>query len=70
MNKPYRLNKGDKVAIVSLSSGILGEQFVVHELDLGVKRSKYDAVSRFEYFYRYYFRTYNLQLLYLKGREC
>lgn len=40
MNKPYRLHKGDKVAIVSLSSGILGEQFVVHELDLGVKRLK------------------------------
>lgn len=38
MNKPYRLNKGDKVAIVSLSSGILGEKFVEHELVLGVKR--------------------------------
>ena len=36
--KPNRLNHGDKVAIVSLSSGILGESFVKHELDLGIKR--------------------------------
>ena len=28
----------DNVAIVSLSSGILGESFVKHELDLGIKR--------------------------------
>lgn len=38
MIKPNRLKKGDKVAIVSLSSGILGEPFVKHELDLGIKR--------------------------------
>ena len=36
--KPNRLKKGDKVAIVSLSSGILGEPFAKHELDLGIKR--------------------------------
>lgn len=35
-----KLNKGDKVAIVSLSSGLLGESFVKHELDLGIKRLK------------------------------
>lgn len=29
-----------KVGIVSLSSGILGEEMVKHELDLGVKRLK------------------------------
>ena len=40
MIKPKRLCNGDKVAIVSLSSGILGESFVKHELDLGVKRLK------------------------------
>ena len=40
MIKPNKLNKGDKVAIVSLSSGILGESFVKHELDLGEKRLK------------------------------
>ena len=40
MIKPQRLKKGDKVAIVSLSSGILGEAFAKHELDLGVKRLK------------------------------
>ena len=36
--KPTRLKRGDKVAIVSLSSGILGEPFIKYELDLGVKR--------------------------------
>ena len=38
MAKPNRLKHGDKVAIVSLSSGILGESFVKHELNLGIKR--------------------------------
>lgn len=37
MNK---LNKGDIVAIVSLSRGILGEDFVKHEVELGIKRLK------------------------------
>lgn len=35
-----KLKKGDKVAIVSLSRGLLGEPFIKHELDLGVKRLK------------------------------
>ena len=35
---PNKLKHGDKVAIVSLSSGILGESFIKHELDLGIKR--------------------------------
>lgn len=38
--KPYKLQKGDKVAIVSLSLGILGEEYCKHELDLGIKRLK------------------------------
>lgn len=38
--KPQHLKAGDKVAIVSLSSGILGEDFIKHELDLGIKRLK------------------------------
>lgn len=38
MNKPKRLSSGDKVAIVSLSRGILGEPFAAHELVLGEKR--------------------------------
>ena len=29
-----------KVGIVSLSSGIIGENFVRHEVDLGLKRLK------------------------------
>ncbi|MBS4535337.1 LD-carboxypeptidase [Clostridium sp. D2Q-14] len=40
MIKPKPLVKGDKVAIVSLSSGMLGEDFARHELDLGIKRLK------------------------------
>ena len=38
--KLKHLEIGDKVAIVSLSSGILGESFIKHELDLGVQRLK------------------------------
>ncbi len=40
MNKPKHLSVGDKVAIISLSSGILGEAFAKHELELGEKRVK------------------------------
>lgn len=40
MNKPKLLVKGDKVAIVSLSSGMLGEEFSSHELEAGLKRLK------------------------------
>ncbi len=36
--KPNQLRVGDHVAIVSLSSGVLGEKFVAHELELGIKR--------------------------------
>lgn len=38
MKKPKSLKKGDQVAIVSLSSGILGEAFCKHQLELGIKR--------------------------------
>ena len=38
LNKPKSLNKGDKVAIVSLSSGMLGEEFCSHQVELGTKR--------------------------------
>lgn len=40
MIKPKRLHEGDKVAIVSLSSGVLGEPFAAHELSLGIARLK------------------------------
>lgn len=40
MKKPKPLVKGDKVAVISLSSGMLGEDFAKHELDLGLKRIK------------------------------
>lgn len=40
MNKPSSLVRGDKVAIVSLSSGMLGEDSSKHILDLGIKRAK------------------------------
>lgn len=35
-----KLRKGDKVAIVSLSSGMLGEEFCSHNIEIGVKRLK------------------------------
>lgn len=37
-NIPSRLQKGDKVAIVCLSRGLLGESFIAHELEIGIKR--------------------------------
>ncbi len=40
MIKSNFLKKGDKVAIVSLSSGMLGEDFCKHSLDIGVRRLK------------------------------
>lgn len=36
--KPRNLKKGDKVAIVSLSSGMLGEDFCSHNIEIGTKR--------------------------------
>ena len=38
MIKPKRLEQGDKVAIVSLSRGILGMPFCKHEVDIALKR--------------------------------
>lgn len=38
MVKPQSLSKGDKVAIVSLSRGLLGMPFCKHELDIAIKR--------------------------------
>ena len=40
MNKPKKLTKGDKIAIVSLSRGILGMPFCKHELDIAMERLK------------------------------
>lgn len=40
MNKPKALKSGDKVAIVSLSSGMLGEEFCSHNIEIGAKRLK------------------------------
>ena len=37
---PRKLKKGDRVAIVSLSSGILGEDFCSHNIEIGVNRLK------------------------------
>lgn len=38
--KACKLNSGDTVAIVSLSNGTLGEDFVKHELEIGLNRLK------------------------------
>ena len=38
MIRPRHLERGDKIAIVSLSSGILGMPFCAHELEIGLRR--------------------------------
>ena len=38
MMKPKRLQKGDKVAIVSLSRGMLGEEMFIHKFEIAKKR--------------------------------
>lgn len=40
MQQARKLRRGDKVAIVSLSSGMLGEEFCSHNIEIGVKRLK------------------------------
>lgn len=40
MQYARKLRAGDKVAIVSLSSGMLGEEFCSHNIEIGVKRLK------------------------------
>lgn len=42
MIKPERLRQGDKVAIVSLSSGSLGEAWAIHKLDIAKERLERD----------------------------
>ncbi len=38
MIKPNMLKSGDRIAIVSLSSGMLGEDYCSHNLAIGTKR--------------------------------
>lgn len=40
MIRPKKLNKGDKIAVVSLSRGLLGMPFCKHELEIGLQRLK------------------------------
>lgn len=47
MQYARKLRKGDKVAIVSLSSGMLGEEFCSHNIEIGVKRLKNMVWSRY-----------------------
>ena len=42
MLKPRHLERGDTVAIVSLSSGILGEDWAIHQLHLARERLERD----------------------------
>ncbi len=48
MLKPKRLSPGDKVAVVSLSSGILGEKKFIHKYDLARERLERDYGLRVE----------------------
>ena len=38
MIKPHKLKKGDKVALISLSGGLGGEELFRHRVELGKKR--------------------------------
>ena len=40
MIKPKMLKKGDKIAIVSMSRGLLGKESVKHELEIAINRLK------------------------------
>lgn len=40
MTRSKSLKQGDKVAIVTLSRGLLGAKSCEHELELGIKRLK------------------------------
>ena len=42
MIKPNKLKKGDKVAIVSLSTGLLGEESLIHKYDIAKERLEND----------------------------
>ena len=42
MVKPEHLHPGDTVAVVSLSSGILGEPWAIHKLDIAKNRLEHD----------------------------
>lgn len=63
MIKPKKLQKGDKVAIVSLSRGMLGEKMFIHKFHLAKKRLEQDyglkavampnALKGIDYLYRH-----------------
>lgn len=63
MKKPQRLRAGDKIAIVCTSSGMLGEDFAIHKLDIAKKRFHEDyglevevmpnALKGIEYLYKH-----------------
>lgn len=63
MIKPKRLQKGDKVAIVLLSRGMLGENMFIHKYELAKKRLEEDyglqviampnALKGIEYLYQH-----------------
>lgn len=62
MIKPKKLKKGDKVAIVSLSSGLAGEEIFRHRYELGKKRLEHlgfnvvtmkNALKGIEYLYNH-----------------
>ena len=48
MQYAAKLRKGDKVAIVSLSSGMLGEEYCSHNIEIGIKRLKKHGFERLQ----------------------
>ena len=65
MIKPKRLKKGDKVAIVSLSSGLLGEKGILHKYEIGKKRleEKLNEDQPLAFFYDLLFNAPSIPVL-------
>lgn len=57
--KPKKLEKGDKVAVVSLSRGLLGMPFCKHELDLALK-----GLEEYKEVYKEVFKDIETPVLY------
>lgn len=45
MVKPKKLKKGDTIAVVSLSRGVLGEDVCKHKLKIGTERLKKNGIK-------------------------
>lgn len=58
MIKPKRLYKGDKVAIVSLSRGMIGEKMFIHKYELAKKRLEEYGLEVVAIAFSHFFSTF------------